>query len=279
MTESTIKASSGEANGPPVAAERITNAPRPKSPLSGGSDNDGSEKPIRERLKKASIAGLSTHGKENEDKGNADDTSAESSAGEEEEIGDEDVMLTDTKSPLRGRPTRKRSFDDLQNESMTSIDASAHDAATRAGGHHKRMRSKDMSSSRTAAVNGKAEREQVEALAEEEDDVDARKSPGGAGVMVEPPSMDDNAATSGDQSPKKKRSRDQFDKDHTPEGDPLDKEEHHTVLSQRQPHETEDEAKIANGDKGEPDKKRHRDTSQEAREAADTEQMTETVRT
>jgi Ran-binding protein 3 len=278
MTEPTNKAFSGEANGSPGAAERTTSAPRPKSPLSGGSDNDGSEKPVRERLKKASIAGLSTHGKENDGKGKADAISAESSAGEEE-IGDEDAMLTDIKSPVRGRPTRKRSFDDLQNESMTNIDAPAHDSATRTGGHHKRMRSKDMSSSRTAAVNGKAEREQVEPLAEEEDDIDARKSPGGAGVMVEPPSMDDNSATSGDQSPKKKRSRDQFDKDHTPEGDSLDKEEYHTVLSQRQPHETEDETKIANGDKGEPDKKRHRDTSQEAREAADTEKMTETVRT
>ncbi len=277
MTEPTNQSASNEAKGLPATAEQMTRPSGPNSPLSGGSDNDGSERPIREKLKKASIAGLSTHSKKYDDRVKADAVSADSSAGEEEK-GQDDTMQTDTTSPLRGRPTRKRSFDDLQNESVTSFEAPAHVDA-RAGGHHKRMRSRDMSSSKPAAVNGKAEREPVEVLAEEEDDAEAQKSPGGAGIMVEAPLIDDDAATSGDHSPKKKRSRDQFDRDHTAAGDSSDKEENSTLLSERQALETEAviTRTCTNSDKGEPDKKRHRDASQEGREILEQERVAITV--
>lgn len=277
MAEFTSKSSIDEADGMPITTEQTAKSSGPNSPLSGGSDN-GAEKPVRERLKKASIAGLSTHNKEGDDKGQSDGGSAESSAGEEGK-GPDNTMVTDTSSSLRGRPTRKRSFDDLQKESMTTVDVPAHDDATRAGAHHKRMRSRDMSSSKPAAVNGKVEREPVEALPEEEDDADAQKSPGGAGIMVEAPSINDDAVTSGNQSPKKKRSRDQFDRDHATGDETVEKEENDAVLSREPPAEPEDEEtrSATNGDKGEPDKKRHRSASQEAREAAGIEQVTTTV--
>lgn len=278
MAESTDNSSPDQTKGLPVAAERTTQASRPISPLSGGSDNDGSERPVREKLKKTSIAGLSTHGKKDENV-KADIVSADSSAGEDEN-GREDTMLTDTTPPSRGRPARKRSFDDLQNESVTSIDAPAQDDPTRPGGHHKRMRSRDMTFTKIASVNGRAGKEQVEPLAEEEHDVEAQKSPGGAGIMVEAPSIDDDdGAGSGNQSPKKKRSRDQFDKDHTAEGDALDEKENQAVVSDRDASDTENELSrtTTNGDKGEPDKKRHRDASQEGREAANVKQVSTTV--
>jgi Ran-binding protein 3 len=261
----------------PVATDPTTQVSRPTSPLSGGSDN-GSERPIREKLKKASIGGLSTHG-EKEEKNKAEVVSADSSAGEEE-TGPEDTMLTDTSPPSRGRPPRKRSFDDLQHESVTGMDETTHDYATRAGGHHKRMRSREMTFAKMATVNGRAGKERVEPLPEEEHDAAAEKSPGGAGIMVEVPVMDDGVLASGEQSPKKKRSRDQFDQDHAAEGDAPDEEDDQAVLSDREASETENELSrnTSNGDKGEPVKKRHRDASQEGKETMDAQLVSETVR-
>lgn len=266
MTQSTNKPSSDETNGLPGTAEQSTTS-RPNSPLSAGSDNDGSEKPVRERLKKASIGGLSAHVKPTEDKGKSEEIAAESPAEEEKE----DIILTESTPSLRGRPTRKRSFDDLQNESTTSIDAPAHDDTSSAGIHHKRMRSRDISG-KTAGTNGKTQKEQVAALTEEEDDEEAEDSPGGAGIMVEAPSIDE-AATSRSQSPKKKRSRDQFDSDQGADTKPLEKEGDGVVVREKeQPRPDEEMAKTSlNGDKGEPEKKRHRDSSEEGREAGGTE--------
>ena len=277
-TESADKMSSDERKDLPVTTEQTKQASRTASPLSGASDNDGTEKPVREKLKKTSIAGLSAHVKKNKDQVNAENVSAESSAGEEDN-SPEDTMLTDTTSPLRGRPARKRSFDDLQNESIISVDTITQNDPTQAEGTHKRMRSRDMTSSKITTMNGRLDKEQVVPLTEEHD-VEAQKSPGGAGLMVEAPSMDDHdGAVSGDQSPKKKRSRDQFDRDHDGEGDMFEKEEKPSIPSEKQPSETEDELTrtTTNSDKGEPDKKRHRDASQENKKATDTEQVSTKV--
>lgn len=279
MTESPEKSILAEERCSPLTAERNTETARPDSPMSGGSDNDGAERPVRERLKKASIAGLSTHGQKGEGGNEISDGANVASSTGQGEKGPEDAMSTDETSPLRGRSTRKRSFDDLQNESITGVDTPGHDGCTQTWVHHKRMRSRDMASSQTAAGNGRVDREQVEALAEEEDDLEAQKSPGGAGVMVKATLGEDDDAVSGNQSPKKKRSRDQFDKDHTPEGDALEQDENHAVSSEGRSVETEEAARraISNGDKGEPNKKRHRDGSQEGTEAVDTEHATTKV--
>jgi Ran-binding protein 3 len=266
------KSSSDEANAPQMTADQDAKTSRPKSPVSGGSDNDGAEKPVREKLKKTSIAGLSTHGKSTDDKVRPDSVEVESSAGEEEK-DQEDSMLTDTTPSSRGRPTRKRSFDDLRNEPTTSVDASAQEDIAESAAHHKRMRSRDMPSTKTTAINGRVEKEHVEALAEEENDVEAQKSPGGACIIVGAPSTDGDVATSGSQSPKKKRSRDQFDKDHSAESGALEEEVKDTALPEKEQRQLNDEITRTNSisDKGEPDKKRHRDTSQEGRKIPGTE--------
>lgn len=277
MTEPTDKMSPDEGSVLPVTTEQTRQASRTASPLSGVSDNDGTEKPVREKLKKTSIAGLSAHVKKDKDQVNADNVSADSSA-EEEDISPEDTMLTDTTSPLRGRPARKRSFDDLQNETITSIDTVTQDDPTQAEGTHKRMRSRDMTSTKMTTMNGRVDKDQVEPLAEEEHNVEPEKSPDSAGPMVEAPLMDDDAVVSGNQSPKKKRSRDQFDKDHDGEGNMAEKEDKPAIPPQKQPLETEDElTRTTTGDKGEPDKKRHRDASLEGKKAADTEQVSTKV--
>lgn len=137
------------------------------------------------------------------------------------------------------------------------------------------MRSRDVPSSKTTAINEKTEREQVEVLAEEEDDVEAERSPGGAGIMVKAPSTDGELAKSGEQSPKKKRSRDQFDKDHTAEGEPLVEDGMNTALPESNQLNTADKVIPinSNSDKGEPEKKRHRDFSNEGTEVAEAESV------
>lgn len=284
MTQSTNKSSSDEPNGSPVSLEQCGSTSRRNSPSSGGSDNDGSEKPIREKLKKASIAGLSTHAKANGDKVQSGDANVETSAREEEEDEEKgtdrgDTMLTDNIPSSRGRPARKRSFDDLQNESTTNIDMPLHDHATGTEGHHKRMRSRDMSVNNKPAINGKVDREQVEVLAEEENDIEARNSPGGAGVMVEAHSIDDEAESSGNQSPKKKRSRDQFDKDHHVDGVADLEEGSLERVSERERLKVDEEATRTTSisDKGEPEKKRYRDASQERKKAIEAQSVTTKV--
>ena len=263
-----------ETNGSPIPHEREENTLRPISPSSGGSDNDGGERPVREKFKKASIAGLS-----------------ERAAAEENPIAEK----TDTEPPLidtgkaedkatqadaaasRGRPTRKRSFDDLQNDSPATPDGKASENATNRG-NHKRMRSRDISG-KSDHSDGKTAKELVEAVAEEEDDELARLSPGGAGVMVEAPSEEDGSSTE-DKSPKKKRSRDQFDKDQSPvESGSGEDNEKDDVIKEDKP--TNDELTMAPSaqanTKGEPEKKRPRDEIPELSKGEDKEETQATV--
>lgn len=95
----------------------VSNGPlKSLRPTSGTtSDNDASEKPVREKLKKTSIASISRHAKikqEAEAKSDKNFTNTTSSYQMDKTSG-EDANSKDV-NLIRGRPVRKRSFDDLE---------------------------------------------------------------------------------------------------------------------------------------------------------------------
>ena len=109
------------------------------------SDNDVEEKPIREKLKKTSIASISQYAKSKEQTGSEtqnDPTKVPSSFSPRQNLGDvEDRVEVDG---LRGRPVRKRSFDDLEaiEPAEDGTEAMGHRHETFNG--HARKRSRDV---------------------------------------------------------------------------------------------------------------------------------------
>lgn len=153
----------------------------PSSPTGSNSSREET-RVTREQLKKTSIAGLSQTSAKQEP--NASNTS---------ELNPSDAIV-DTANGIRGRPAKKRSFEDLAKD-----DADADNATTQPplpkSGHHKRMRSRDISSADHSAYV-KAEAERAETL-HEESDIDAQSAPGGPAVLVDVPSQEEmDAATS-----------------------------------------------------------------------------------
>lgn len=239
-----------------------------RDPVGEVSDGDGGEAPVREKLKKTSIASLAqyTNSRTNtalqaDDLPTRADTQAEQT----------DTISNEASGATRGRPARKRSFDDLQNEDTQSTLGSSEVGGTaEKGSHHKRMRSRDASDGEGIISNGQPRTELLENHDEEEEsDIDARRSPGGAGVLVEPPAMtestppprkfaaDDNTIL----SPRRKRSRDQFDKDHNPTDECSDDSEESIVRSGSEPVDNDDQLTqtTSRTATGEPEKKRPRD--------------------
>jgi len=233
--------------------------------IAEASDGDGGERPVREKLKKTSIASLTQY---TSSRANAALQSEELSSTRESR-GEQADIANDGGGAMRGRPTRKRSFDDLQKEDTQNISTASHMGLTdEKGSHHKRMRSRDISSGEGLVSNGQPPTEHLE-YHDEENDVDARRSPGGPGVLVEPPAMtettppptqvraDDNTIL----SPKKKRSRDQFDKDQDPKDEGSDISGDSIVRSGSEPAENDDQVAqtTSRTATGEPEKKRPRD--------------------
>lgn len=255
-------------NGSAKSNEKETSALRPISPASAGSDNDGGERPVREKLKKTSIGGLSKVAAAKAvplEAGDMDENTMRAQA-TQEAGGKEDTLP-------RGRATRKRSFDDLQNDSVTTPDPNAGDDTPRRA-NHKRMRSRDVSGASDSS-NEKPARDQVDPVAEDEDDDDARKSPGGAGIIVDTP-IEAEETASGERSPQKKRSRDQFDKDASTadagSDHPVDGDQ--ATLSEANP-KAGDVVSAPSPAKGEPEKKRPRDATQNT-ESSDGQTQTQT---
>jgi Ran-binding protein 3 len=234
--------------------------------IAEASDGDGGERPVREKLKKTSIASLAQY---TSSRANAALQSDELPSTTESRAEQPDIA-NDAGGPTRGRPARKRSFDDLQKGDTQSINAASQMGVTdEKGSHHKRMRSRDISSGEGLVSNGQPPTEYLEYHDEEENDVDARRSPGGPGVLVEPPATtettppptqvraDDNTIL----SPKKKRSRDQFDKDQDPKDEGSDISGDSIVRSGSEPAENDDQVAqtTSRTATGEPEKKRPRD--------------------
>jgi Ran-binding protein 3 len=148
------------------------------APTNGSSDGDmdgeGAERTAREKLKKTSIAGLSQH------------TQTMSSAQEPDhplsESTTSDALPTEN-GVARGRPSKKRSFEDLQSDDHlgpTENGAIGEPDAKR--NNHKRMRSREISHGNAVAEMAKESTGRASPVQEESDD----EGPGGAGVLVDP---------------------------------------------------------------------------------------------
>ena len=107
------------------------------------SDNDNSEKPVREKLKKTSLASMSNHIVERQ----------ETQLRLNEENSDSDHIDRDSmlakdldKKALepRGRPVKKRSFDDLDTPEAESVEAGREHVAKPYANGHLRKRSRDV---------------------------------------------------------------------------------------------------------------------------------------
>jgi hypothetical protein len=210
------------------------------------SDGEGGERPVREKLKKTSIASLAQFTNSRTTPALQSDELPSTTESKTEQAD----ISNDTASAVRGRPARKRSFDDLQNEDTQSTVAASQLGKTEENGsHHKRMRSRDISGGEGLISNGQPQTEPLGYHDEEESDVDARRSPGGPGVLVEPPTTTETTppptkfTADGNTilSPKKKRSRDQFDKDHNPKDECSDDSGDSIVRSGSEPAENDDQ--------------------------------------
>ncbi|KAH0544292.1 hypothetical protein FGG08_001555 [Glutinoglossum americanum] len=256
------------------------------------SDNDNNnERPVREKLKKANLGTLHRVAS-NEDIDVDEDAvmQSQTTAIEAERVpgtNDKDssnAAETAGMSVSRGRPARKRSFDDVEvddiGDDMKTEDASGN--KTRRGwesGTHARKRSRDVSTG-----SGSMSHDSVQGVGsggsfvnEGSEELNGESYPSGfpganpvsnTGVRTPAEVMDEDNEPEpvvSPRRPERKRSRDQFDKDQ-------EKEELEQSLSR------EKDEKSAGGEvdpditarcvsrtsRDEPEKKRHRDTSQEA---------------
>lgn len=148
----------------------------------GSSDGEGGERTAREKLKKTSIAGLSQQTKEEKATG-------------DHPLGE--VVNADTipdappeNGQARGRPSKKRSFDDLQNEEPAFGVENGGPPLPKKGTVHKRMRSRELSADAEEAQTLKKNAD-IALSVQEETGTEAQQSPGGPGVLVSPPSKEE----------------------------------------------------------------------------------------
>ncbi|KAL9112945.1 MAG: hypothetical protein Q9227_002809 [Pyrenula ochraceoflavens] len=231
--------------------------------ITENSDGEAGERPVREKLKKTSIAGLSQHTTAQEADRSMNDTPNIDSA--EPEVGSDHAQ--------RGRPARKRSYEDIQQEELqTESTADKETASTQS--LHKRMRSRDVSAPVPSEPNGKdsARRDpviheeehsisQLAASTAEEEDSNGHKPPTPEQDLPEDGTRE---VADGILSPRKKRSRDQFDKDCRAEGDGSEISAGSIIDPGSDIQETTELSKsVPRNAGGEPEKKRHRDASSE----------------
>ena len=160
-------------------------------PQDGSSDGEKDERTAREKLKKTSIAGLSQYSKAGQATGDhplGEVTNADNLSDGQPENGQ-----------ARGRPSKKRSFDDLQNEEAALGVENGGPPLPKKGTLHKRMRSREIEGDDEQAQN-LDKNEDMASPVQEEPGTDAHKSPGGPGILVAAPSKEEmDAATANEQ--------------------------------------------------------------------------------
>lgn len=151
---------------------------REDTPPENGSDGER-ERSTREKLKKTSIAGLSQHTQ----------ASANSVVGEETLAESIVADATSENGNSRGRPSKKRSFEELAKQEPSSPAENGTIESQRFG--HKRMRSREVpQGADVSALYDQASPTNVES------DEDAQKTPGGPGVIVDSQTQSDTNAQS-----------------------------------------------------------------------------------
>lgn len=164
---------------------------QPSSPT-GSTSSREETRAAREKLKKTSIAGLSQKSN-NIDLHPSDDPLAKSDASIQD-IG------TEAANGIRGRPAKKRSFEDLaKDEAETDTLGAVGQPPLPKSGHHKRMRSRDINSGDHQQAYAKMEGDLKNTL-HEETDSDAQTAPGGPGVLVDAPTREEMEADAAQQA-------------------------------------------------------------------------------
>ena len=248
------------------------------------SDNDTGERPVREKLKKTSLAGLPKNlvpATGPEDANSHTNASMDTQSGAPAVVNSEAGAFA---AEPRGRPPRKRSFEDLQSDDCAADKgAEATDSPSNSDKLHKRMRSRDVNSKPNSSIDDTIAKDQATSaptlpFASGENKT---KTALGPSSSTPPPSenvrMDEAAQPV--LSPKKKRSRDQFDKDHGDLAAGSDESRERSIGSGSEEIEGEDLTKSTSlrDTKGEPEKKRHRDLSQGRKRSPGTEPTTTKV--
>jgi hypothetical protein len=189
------------------------------------SDIEASEGPVREKLKKTSIASIPRQAGSS---GNAEEHEAEANPTIAHVLANDAQAAGDGSSPEatdRGRPARKRSFDDLDMDKATPSDHHEPDIGNQGG--RERKRSKDVRASRgphsdtdevTLSAIRPADVVEKRKKAEEDDEsTEVKKIPNDMNEELIPASIDtelvDEEMHQSTFSPRKKRSRDQLDAD------------------------------------------------------------------
>ncbi|OAP59991.1 hypothetical protein AYL99_04993 [Fonsecaea erecta] len=165
-------------------------------PQDGSSDGEGGERTAREKLKKTSIAGLSQYSK------------AKPGVVGHHPVGDvagtETVLEAQSENgQARGRPSKKRSFEDLQNEESGPGVENGGPPLPKKGSQHKRMRSREISGN-DEEIQTFDKYEDMASPVQEESDSEAQQSPGGPGILVQVPlkkEMEPTASVQDSQAP------------------------------------------------------------------------------
>ena len=277
MTRSTQRQSSAQNNGP-QRPSNATSIPSPSTTpatlstkeVESASDNDTGERPVREKLKKTSIATLPKYG--------VTATSADNPVNDDDPMGPLHTVskassnVKPTDRDTRGRPTRKRSFDDLEATDESSV-GNKHSTNTYGKENHEghtRKRSRDIGAddSSRESEGRKSSREEpvLEKEANDGDNDESMKvSQERSSTPPDQPDAMDEDGGRGVLSPRKKRSRDQVEQDQDKKQKVAATEEERA----RRNSEEEEKAAQARGQHTSPtagnesEKKRHRDMSEE----------------
>jgi Ran-binding protein 3 len=172
MASETLKID--EAASEPQPVEHMDDDAPTNGSSDGDMDGEGGERTAREKLKKTSIAGLSQHTRTMSSTQDPDHPLSESTTSD---------ALPNENGSARGRPSKKRSFEDLQSDDHpgpTENGSIGEPDAKRS--NHKRMRSRDVSDCNAVAEMAKDNAGRASPVQEESDD----EGPGGAGVLVDP---------------------------------------------------------------------------------------------
>lgn len=281
MTRSTQRQSSAQNNGsqqPSNATSIPSTSPATLSvkEIESASDNDTGERPVREKLKKTSIATLPKYGV--------------TAAGADEPVDDDHPMaaippgvkassdVEPVDQGTRGRPTRKRSFDDLEATGESSAPDKPTTNSDRKDSHegHTRKRSRDIRAQDSSRESGRRKNSREQPVLEEKDDDDAANDEDEDDNMQV---SQEQSSTPADQlemmhddggdgvlSPRKKRSREQVEQDEDKKQKVAATEEER---ARRNSEEEEKAAEARRQDTSqmggkELEKKRHLDTSEGA---------------
>ncbi|OAT11696.1 hypothetical protein BDBG_07134 [Blastomyces gilchristii SLH14081] len=229
--------------------------PTPENDVAELSEDGAGERPVRQKLKETSIAGVP---RPNSPEDHAMASQVASVAGAD--------SVNETSSvEARGRLWRKRSRGDM-NEDENQDDISGVTNTDETG--HRRKRSRDSKTDDQSSDNQGQPKSKLTAGDKQDitDSMDTKPlaDEGGIRTPTEELKSTERDAANRILSPKKKRSRDQFDKDHL-KSDALDEKCQEGAASAKTG-ESFDRPKAVSANRtveGEPEKKRHRDDSQD----------------